>query len=284
MKSIHVVNVESVEQIVSGIDEYVSLFKSLGVIAFRGAKSSRQEQLQITKLFGDLLGIHPNSSDGKEYWEYGESHKSSLARLGVRSKSEILVPWHLEHFGYPNPAIGGVWNMEKFTCESENGSTLFVNTADIFQNLSNEQKDFLRKCTISALPSCDDPLLPKYPSVFKVVQTHRYSGREILRMKFKRDGEITTGCSLVEFNENRPSEYEKQMFSWYEQWFGNQVCENQSIRQAHHWREGDLVIVDLMVMVHAVLGGFADTERFFNGMWMHQSNTSKYGNQTSSFL
>lgn len=284
MKSIHVVHVDSVEQIIAKIYEHVLLFKSFGVIAFRGAKASRQEQLQITRLFGELLGLYPNRSDGNEYWQYEENHKSSLERTKVRSKDEILVPWHLEHFGYPNPAVGGVWNMEKFTCGSENGATLFVNTADIVKNLSDEQKEFLSKCTISAFPSCDDPMLPTRPTVFKVVQRHQYTGGEILRMKFKRDGETTTGCSLIEFNENKPTEYEKRVFAWNEKWFGEQILENESIRQIHHWQEGDLVIVDLMIMVHAVLGGFTESERFFNGLWMHRFNASKYGNQKFSSL
>jgi hypothetical protein len=30
-------------------------------------------------------------------------------------------------------------------------------------------------------------------------------------------------------------------------------------------------------MFHAVLGGFSETERFFNGLWLHEYDASKYG-------
>jgi hypothetical protein len=277
MKHLSVINNSSFQEFLENSEKYVNSLKDLGAIVLRGHRFSRKEQLIATQVFGNYLGYYPNLNSMK-FWHYEESHTVSINRRKWATKQDILVPWHLEHFGYPNPAIGATWNMEKFTCDNDVGATLFVDTSDVFALLDNEQKSFLRLCKISALPSCDDPVMPKTPTVFNAIQKHKLSNKEIMRMTFCREGETSTNCKLIEFNGSEPNDYAIGMFGWYEQWLGEQVLNNTNIRQVHYWQDGDLLIVDLMVMFHAVLGGFSETERFFNGFWMHQYDTSKYGN------
>ena len=274
MNQIHIAEVESYEQIIAAIDEYVSVFKSCGALVFRGANLSRDEQLQITRLFGDHLDLFPNSSKGSSTWSYEEDHKATLDHRGNVSKNEILVSWHLEHFGYPNPALGASWNMEKFTCQSGCGLTVFVDTSDIFQQFDNTQQDFLRKCKIAARPivNFDGPTL-NAPSMFNVVQIHEYSAKEIIRMPVENSRK---SASLIEFDGRRPSRAEEEQLLHYEELFQEHIFHNQRIRQVHNWKEKDLLIVDLMIMVHAVFGGFVDTERSFHGLWMHKLNKSKW--------
>ena len=50
-----------------------------------------------------------------------------------------------------------------------------------------------------------------------------------------------------------------------------QITKNQSIRFYHEWKQGDLVIVDLFKMAHAVYGGFLPEEREFFGYWAYRS-------------
>lgn len=277
MKQISVINNSSFQEFLQTSEKHVNSLKELGAIVLRGHRFSREEQLIVTQIFGNHLGYYPNLSS-MQYWHYQESHRLSLGRRPGCGKQDILVPWHLEHFGYPNPAIGATWNMEKFTCDSDAGATVFVDTSDVFALLTREQQSFLRQCKIAVLPSCDDPVIPTTPTMFNAIQRHKLSNKEIMRMTFCREGETSTNCKLIEFNGSEPNDYAIGMFHWYETWLGEQVLNNKDVRQIHYWNDGDLLIVDLMVMFHAVLGGFSETERFFNGFWMHQYDTSKYGN------
>ena len=275
MNQIHIAEVESYEQIIVEIDEYVSVFKSRGALVFRGTNLSRHEQLQITRLFGDYLNLFPNSSKESSSWSYEENHKATLDHSGNVSKNEILVSWHLEHFGFPNPALGASWNMEKFTCQAGCGLTVFVDTSDIFQQFDNTQQEFLRKCKIAALPIVNSgDSQPNTPSVFNVIQAHEYSAKEIIRMPVENS---RRSASLIEFDGRQPSKAEQKQLLHYEELFQEHIYQNKKIRQVHDWKEKDLLIADLMIMVHAVLGGFVDTERSFHGLWMHRLNTSKWG-------
>jgi alpha-ketoglutarate-dependent taurine dioxygenase len=277
MKQISVINNSSFQEFLQTSEKHVNSLKELGAIVLRGHRFSREEQLIVTQIFGNHLGYYPNLSS-MQYWHYQENHRLSLGRRPGCGKQDILVPWHLEHFGYPNPAIGATWNMEKFTCDSDAGATIFVDTSDVFELLGDKQKEFLRSCKISALPNFDDPISPTEPTILDVVQTHKLSNKEILRISFCQKWETDTNCRLIQFGGRTPTDQEIAMFHWYESWVGEQVTSNTNVRQIHHWESGDLLIVDLMVMYHAVLGGFSETERFFNGFWMHQYDTSKYGN------
>jgi len=276
MRHLKVINNSSFQEFLENSEKYVNSLKDLGAIVLRGHRFSRKEQLIATQVFGNYLGYYPNLNSMK-FWHYEESHTVSINRRKWATKQDILVPWHLEHFGYPNPAIGATWNMEKFICDSDAGATIFVDTTDLFELLDDKQKEFLRSCKISALPTCDDPRAPTGPIILDVVQTHRLSNKEILRMNFCQNGETDTNCRLIQFNGRTPTDQEINMYRWYESWVGEQVTTNTQVRQTHHWQDGDLLIADLMVMFHAVLGGFSETERFFNGFWLHEYDASKYG-------
>lgn len=45
-----------------------------------------------------------------------------------------------------------------------------------------------------------------------------------------------------------------------------ELNENLSIRYSQLWEEGDILIVDLFRMYHAVMGGFGANERKFTGI------------------
>ncbi len=67
----------------------------------------------------------------KQYQKYNTIATTNEDATFITQKMiEIFLPWHIEHIGHKNPAVGATWNMEKFTCDHGVGNTLFVNIVE----------------------------------------------------------------------------------------------------------------------------------------------------------
>jgi alpha-ketoglutarate-dependent taurine dioxygenase len=280
MKIIKPVIVDSFQSIIQDIDGYVDVFKKDALIIFRGARISRSEQLLLTKIFGDNMGWYPNSSElGEQIWSYEENHSHTMNMYNRHNtkRDEIFLSWHLEHMGHHNPAVGATWNMEKFRCETGVGNTLFVNISDVYDMFSQDDADFLKKCKVAAFYgwSLDEPGHQQIPALHDAVEKYEPSGRNALRLSalFKYDRET---YYLHSFDGRQPSDYEEARFLELSLFFTKQIHNNEDVRQVHEWNEGDVVVVDLFLMAHAVLGGFLPEHRFFHGYWAHKKSGSKY--------
>jgi len=280
MKIIEPVIVDSFQSIIQDIDDYIDVFKKDAVIVFRGARVSRSEQLLVTKLFGDKMGWYPNSSElGERIWSYEENHSHTMNMYNRHNtkRDEIFLSWHLEHMGHHNPAVGATWNMEKFRCETGVGNTLFVNISDVYDMFSQDDADFLKKCKVAAFYgwSLDEPGHQQVPALHDAVEKYEPSGRNALRLSalFKYDRDT---YYLHSFDGRQPSDYEEARFLELSLFFTKQIHNNEDVRQVHEWNEGDVVVVDLFLMAHAVLGGFLPGHRFFHGYWAHRKSGSKY--------
>ncbi len=280
-KIIEPVLIDSFESLVFNFDEYVDRFKRDAVVVFRGSPISRSEQLQVTRMFGDVIGWYPNSSSWIEkVWWYEENHSQTMDKYNKHHipKDEIFLPWHIEHIGHKNPAVGATWNMEKFTCDHGVGNTLFVNICDVYDLFSEEEKEFLKRCTVAAFYgwATDEYGKQQEPTLHEAVELHNPSGRFALRLNalFKYDRET---FYLYHFDGREPSEAENSLFDDISLRFTKHIHHNEEILQTHMWQENDLVVVDLFLMAHAVMGGFRPSERFFHGMWAHRHPGSKYG-------
>jgi alpha-ketoglutarate-dependent taurine dioxygenase len=263
---------ESFESIIENIETHLDKFKKDAIIVFRGLKFSRQQQVALTRRFGDEIGWYPNSSSWPAaFWSYEENHSHTMDRYDKHDvpKDELFLSWHLEHMGHKNPAIGATWNMEKFTCDHGVGNTLFVNISDIYDMFNKEETDFLKKCKVAAVIGQEEPVL------HDAVELYEPSGRFSLRLNalFKYDRET---FYLHSYDGREPSIDESDRFMNLSLRFTDNVHKNEDIQQVHMWQENDLVVVDLFLMVHAVLGGFKPSERFFYGCWARRQDFSKH--------
>ncbi len=279
-KAIEPVQIESFEYILENIDEYVERFSTDAVVVFRGVQISRDQQLLIMRIFGDRIGWFPNStSNMNQVWSYEENHQYTMDLYNKHNiaKDEIFIPWHIEHIGHKNPAIGATWNMEKFTCERGLGNTLFANIADVHDAFDGEALEFLNKCQIAAFYgwAADESEPQTEPTIYPAVQIHRPSGRCALRLSpmFNPEEEF---FYLHEFDGTAPTESQKNIFFELSERFTKIIYENRDIQQVHAWEQYDVVVVDLFLMAHAVLGGFKSEDRFFHGYWAHAKESSKY--------
>ena len=279
-KIIEPVAVDSFESILMNIDTYLDKFSKDAVVVLRGIRISRAEQLIIMRLFGDRANWHPNSNTEMQVvWSYEENHSRTMDQYHKHNtgKDELFLPWHLEHMGHKNPAIGASWNMEKFTCERGIGNTLFCNISDICDTYSQEEIEFLKKCKIAAFYgwAFDAPGPQVEPTIHDAVTMHELSGRYALRLNalFKYDKET---FYLHSFDDREPTDAENDRFLELSVRFTEHIHDNEDIRQVHIWQQHDLVIVDLFLMAHAVLGGFKSSDRFFHGYWAHAKESSKY--------
>jgi len=278
-KVIEPISIESFDYLENNLQEYIDLFKKEAIIVFRGFKFSREQQLTITRAFGDHVNWYPNSNTPIEtFWPYEENHSKSMDTWGRHNvgKDEYLLMWHIEHMGHENPAIGATWNMEKFSCERDAGSTLFVNVSDVYDTFSEEDTSFLKKCEVSAIQYWDKPKSEKQqPATHQAVELYEPSGRHALRLnavfKYGEDS-----FYLERFEGRKPSEEENERFYELALEFTKLVHFDEDLQQIHLWKENDLVVVDLFLMAHAVFGGFKSSERSFYGMWAHRRLGPKF--------
>lgn len=280
-KVIEPVQIESFEYILENIDEYVEQFSTDAVVVFRGVPISREQQLIITQLFGDKVGWYPNSTSRfNNVWSYEENHSFTMELYNKynKTKDEIFLPWHLEHIGHKNPAIGATWNMEKFTCEQGLGNTMFVNVSDVYDQFNTEEQGFLQNCEVAAFYGfADDELTPQTePVIYDIVQFYEFSKRYALRLSPIFDVQRKM-FRLHRFDGNEPTSIQHKKFLELSARFTECVYDNEDVQQVHLWQQNDLVVVDLFLMAHAVMGGFKSSDRFFHGYWAHAQEGSKYG-------
>ena len=280
-KEIETIEIDSFDSLTSNFANYLDTFKKNAIVVFRGYRFSRDEQLLVTRIFGDEMNWYPNSSsDPGLYWSYEEDHSQTMDRYGKYSikKDELFLPWHLEHMGHINPAIGATWNMEKFTCDKELGNTLFINISDLYDLFNEEETSFLKKCKVAARYgwAADEKENQKEAALHDAVEMYAPSGRYSLRLNaiFKYDRET---FYLHSFDGREPSADEDSLFMELALRFTENLQNNEELQQVHKWQENDLIVVDLFLMAHAVFGGFKSSDRFFHGYWAHRNPGSKYG-------
>jgi hypothetical protein len=84
--------------------------------------------------------------------------------------------------------------------------------------------------------------------------------------------------SLYQFNNQEPTEEQVIYYNNLIKKIHTTVKEDKEIRKVQQWSQGDLLIVDLEKMAHAVCGGFEPENRKFIGMWSTKYNKDLYPN------
>lgn len=248
---LQVIEYKSLQDIINNIDYYSKLFLDNGIIVFRNANLNESSQKAIQEVFGSALKIFPNLSEERENLYREEHTKRASEGFGG---DEIMLPWHMEHPQYPNPICVGFWNMMIFNIDSEMGKTYFLNMEKFFNSLSEEEKTFAAACKIK-----NEPI-----GVWDLVGKHYFRNTKVIRS--------TGGGELLEFNGQSPTKDDLYKFQLLTKKIKEHL-DSVEDRIVLKWQKGDLAIVDIYIMAHAVTGGFLPGERKFTGLWsFHNSN------------
>lgn len=244
--------------------EAINLFKDVGVLVFRGFKFSDADHIELVKALGDEFDWNVQtgaSNDTLNAAVYPGGHSDLTDREYAHTKDDYVLDWHIEQVYYIDPILAGAWNMTTFTGDSAVGNTRFVDSTELYETFSVDDQEFLSKCVVT----WDKPLSNgKGPFFTKVVDSHPISGRPTLRVETDR------GCykmpELCLFDGNEPSSTEIARLDSLLATLKDSLDNNTDIRYSQEWVEGDLLIVDLFRMYHAVMGGFRQGERRFTGI------------------
>jgi len=277
----------SVAEVLKNIEPLSCEFVEYGILAFKRLNATESQQIQILSALGDFLKWIPNSKvisseigeKLREWLRYKENHSVSID-LAKRFKANpaddrILINWHLEHIENSVSQVGAAWNMIKNTvdhryeCGLFGGSTGFVDCRAIFNSISEEDKYFLIN------------------SVIVCVENEGYSmGWEChpnpaARKHFFSDSYVARICplghrqSVVSVEGRPPGHGDQERMDEIAKFFINEVWGNTERQTWWEWEEGDMLIPDLDVMAHAVVGGFDESQREFVGYWAFGNDYEK---------
>ena len=246
---IHIEEFTSIEEVCSNVKKYADILLEQGVLVLRNANLSEEDQNIVQQAFGSHLGIWPRLGEGQLNL-YREGHVKRAAE-GFGG-DDVMLPWHMEHPQYNNPICIGFWNMHTFDIEdNENGKTYFYNMEKYYEKLFDEDKEFLNKAT-SYKPDL---------GTFSAVGKHWYRNTPVIK---------ALGDSELIIDEQLATEEQSLAYQQLVGRITDTVENDPENRIVLKWQKGDLAIVDVYIMAHAVTGGFAPGDRKFTGLWSYK--------------
>ena len=268
MRSIREIEVSSLEDAVSKVQEIVDIFLDEGLLKLKGHKFSREEQLLFTRSMGDILGWNVNSntvpdnfnSELVERWAFEAGH-SDNPQVEESGSDHYLLGWHIEQVFYIDPFLAGIWNMHHIGYEDKKaGRTFFADSIRIYDDLTQGEKDFLEKSVVI----WDKPIGPDRgfgPFYTKAIDVHPNTNKKVIRLE--SDGGTLIPLELYQFDGRTPTDEEIEQFNKIFAELRERLDRDLDIRYEQEWDEGDVIIVDLFRMYHALTGGFGLGQRKF---------------------
>jgi alpha-ketoglutarate-dependent taurine dioxygenase len=244
----------------NNIAEYIDRLLAGEIIAFRGANCSIDEQLDIMITLGDIFGWSPNSINHDDPMYY-ETHHDSMDEITTKSKEALMLSWHVEHVGLKDELYAGAcWCMNLFKADPDSGKTLFVDIVKLFESLDEEDQKLLLGAEVGLRPF--DELDYKVES-YKFVEQHWAIDKKLIRPVLNSSHETV----LVSVNGELPTNQDNENFNRIFTFILDEVFFNEDIRYEHSWEEGDMLLLDVSRMAHAVTGGFKHGERKLTGIF-----------------
>ena len=254
---------DSVEDLHLNISKVSDQFSELGIVCVRGIRLDRSAQFAFSKKLGDVLGWFPNSVNETwdHQWEEGHSSVSKVSQ----GPDEIIIDWHLEHVDYDPfcPMVAAMWNMWNFKSKPGSGNTMFVDSSEVYQLLSDQDKDFLNGCNVEWLTSHGDG-----PHESLAVRKHWIHQNPVIRVDITERAKVR----LKSLHGSKPTSLDQQRFLTIMSFVIENIHNNLDIRYVHSWQEGDILIPDLQKMAHTVCGGFNIGDRTFTNFWSFLRN------------
>lgn len=258
-KNIHTLKANSYAHIVRALPELVEAYKNYGLVVIKGHDFSEEEHKNLARLFGDNLGWQINSSVPDDlmdnYFIHG-GHSDNPDREYNNGTNDYVLDWHIEQVYYKCPPLAGIWCMKEITCPPGNGNTLFADSNELYELLSKEDKEFMSGAIVSWDKPANNYVGPFYT---KAVDLHPFTTLPIIRV------ETDQGCYVMPALHtlyNRPATHDEvKRFEEIMASIKTKLRDDHDIRYIQQWEAGDMIIVDLFRMYHAVLGGFNYNER-----------------------
>lgn len=274
-KTLKIIPVSSLQDALNLVDEAVTTFKTDGVFVLRGHSFTVEDQLKFIQMMGDQLDWNVCSEATQTTLDssiYQGGH-SDLDREYNETATEYLLDWHIEQVYYIYPILAGAWNMTKFIADSSVGNTRFADATELYEMYSESDKEFLSKSVVHWDKPAPGGSGPFYT---KVVANHPITGKPTLRVETDRGCYVMPTLHLVDGVE--PTEDQVQHLNLLLTKLKDLLYSDDSIRYTQKWEEGDLLVVDLFKMYHAVMGGFTSGQRRFTGIGLRpkQYDNSKY--------
>ena len=269
MQQIKILESPGFDQLILDIEECVKQFSENGVIVYRNANFSKEQQIILMTKLGDLLGWDPNSRSEVPGF-YQENHaRKGLSKEDRKNKDEILIHWHMEHTDFLNPIIGASWNMHLFTCDTSIGRTGFVDTTVLYESMPKDWQDFLLNCIeVTNKEIILEGTKAISNNEIECIKKHWISGKPTIRI----DLDTRNVVGIKKINKDEVTEDDLDLFKTIKEFVFNHIYHNDNIKLVHEWQQGDIVIADLFRMAHAVYGGFYPEERDFTGVWAYKDS------------
>jgi alpha-ketoglutarate-dependent taurine dioxygenase len=263
-KNIKVFHVKHPLDSLSLVESISETFRLEGLAVIRGCSFSTKEQLELVKALGDIFSWNVSSDADQSTIDsstYFGGHSDQLDKEYSTSPEEYILDWHIEQVYYKYPILAGIWNMTIFTGPNASGDTRFVDSMELYSLYSEDDRDFLAKSIVV----WDKPAPHgKGPFYTKVVDTHPMSGLPLLRVETDRGSYAMP--KLHSYDGAPATEEQIARLDQLLAVLKDNLNKNLSIRYSQHWQQGDLLIVDLFRMYHAVMGGFSAGQRKFTGI------------------
>jgi len=305
----------SASRVLDEIEPYVNSFAQNGIVVFKDAYFSEYDVLRILTKMGKQLGWTPNQP-GSEYetetatpdsnhrsWKHVIRHAERVEELELRGENfptTQIIQWHLDGVAAEFQHYAAGWNMQKFTCSQECGSSGFVDMQEILFEVPNQYMSLLERSQICHLPimrglrtgdpqikiefaqlikSMNSPVWVEYVDSYisayprPAIGIHPATGREVLRTDPTR---APWGIQefLFSVDDRPPTEHEYELFDNYLYWLDSYMHNmGDEFVYWHQWGPGDFIVPDLFRMLHGVRGGFRDGERIFNAYWCFPHGT-----------
>lgn len=254
----------SIDDIADNVNFYFEKFKKDGILVFRNAHLTIEQQEELQFKMAEGFGYYPNIHALTGH--YVEDHAMSMSKNA--GPDDIMLDWHIEHVYLENPIVLGIWNMQVFNTDSENGKTYFYDSRTMYDKIPVEWKNFLAECIIDGSMGNDPSGKIKYT---KPIVEHWIDKRPTIRIAVGRQGDNLETVKRIEGR--APTARDHRTYSEITAYIKDVLNNDTENRIVHKWQLGDLVIPDMFTMFHAVTGGFKKEDRVFTGMW---SFTEKY--------
>jgi len=262
-------------------EKYKDIFVKDGIIPFRNAFISFEEQKRLFVGLGEKIGWHVSTP-------YDEDHR----RIEKKTYDHCVLTWHVEHSYWQNPVSAASWYMHTFKEKNpKNGRTLFYPMDKYFDNLSEEEKEFSLSAYIKLIhdpdrghnlyefidPSKNWSVGEEYVTKRPIAIDHFVSGKKVYRIA--NLGVLPDHFDSIHFLDNvngeKPTKdqekaYARQTLQAKQKVAKNFASETDDICLIHEWQEGDMLIPDLFKMAHSITGGFQSANREFHGIWANQ--------------
>lgn len=246
------VNAQSMNSIKNNMDLYLKKFRTNGFVGFKRLNATEEEQKEIFNIFCKNFNIIA------ENYGYSENHNLSIKKEKNKIlKNNILVSWHYEHIENKVETLASCWNMTNFTCDNSCGVTLFANGEEIIDDFTDSEINFLKKCVVVTNHNNHEDKNYRTP-----IRESKINNSRVLRIDPSYIVE-----KLVSFDGRKPSVSEISQYMKIQRKFEQMLLPDSNHVKGWSWSKGDLLVIDLFRMCHAVLGGFEPQEREFIGIW-----------------